>query len=439
MKKYLYSALSLVMALTVAGCGSGQSTETSGGGTAENGDKSQEQVTLRFAWWGGQPRHEYTLKVIEMYEKQHPNVNIEAEYANFPDYWKKLAPQAAANNLPDIISMDTAYFAQYGEKGQLEDLSPFTQDGTIDVSSINENALSSGVIDNKLYGFNVGVNAISVITDDEALKKAGLTPPKDDWTWDDFEKLALEAKGKAGTYGSNPMFPTDVFLPYYLRQHDQHMYSADGTSLGYSDDQLFVDYFKRQLRLVEAGAFPTPDVQAQIKGIEDEHIVKGTAPMTWNWSNQLVQFTEAGKRPLALHLPPGPAQKEGLFLKPSMFFSVAKSSKHKEEAAKFINFFVNDIEANKLIKGDRGVPVSSKVVEGIKSVLSPDQAKVVDYVSSVSENSSTISPMDPVGSAEVMKALKDISDEILFKKITPEEGAAKFRQQANEILAKNKK
>jgi multiple sugar transport system substrate-binding protein len=436
MKKLLFSALSLVMALTVAGCG-GQSTATSSSDAKTSAQK--DPITLRISWWGGQPRHDYTLKVIEMYEKQHPNVKIEPEYANFDDYWKKLAPMAAANQLPDIIQMDTSYFSQYAGKGQLEDLTPYTKNGLIDVSSINENALGGGKIDGKLYGMNLGVNALTVIMDDEMLKQAGVNPPKDDWTWDDFEKTALEVKNKKNIYGTNGMYPADVFLPYYLRSNGQHMYSTDGTSLGYTNDSIVADYFKRQLKLVDAGAFPTPDVTSQIKGLEDELIVKGQAPMTWQWSNQYVAFSQLAKKPLVLHLPPGPNQKAGLFLKPSMFFSISKNSQQKEEAAKFINFFVNDIEANKLIKGERGVPVSSKVVEGIKSVLSPDQAKVFDYVNNVAKISSPNSPMDPIGASEVMKALKDISEQVLFKKITPEEGAAKFRQQANAILARNKK
>ncbi|GAA3329109.1 hypothetical protein GCM10020331_075810 [Ectobacillus funiculus] len=49
-------------------------------------------------------------------KKEHPNVHIEAEFANWDDYWKKLAPMAAANQLPDVMQMDTAYLSQYGEK-----------------------------------------------------------------------------------------------------------------------------------------------------------------------------------------------------------------------------------------------------------------------------------------------------------------------------------
>lgn len=139
MKKICYVLLSLVCVFLFSGCSAGE--EASG---------KKEDVTLRIAWWGGQPRHDYTTKVIELYEKKNPHVHIEAEFANWDDYWKKLAPMSAAGQLPDVIQMDTAYLAQYGKKNQLEDLTPYTKDGTIDVSSIDENMLSGGKIDNKL-------------------------------------------------------------------------------------------------------------------------------------------------------------------------------------------------------------------------------------------------------------------------------------------------
>ncbi|MNG40647.1 putative ABC transporter substrate-binding protein YesO [compost metagenome] len=48
-------------------------------------------------------------------------------------------------------------------------------------------------------------------------------------------------------------------------------------------------------------------------------------------------------------------------------------------------------------------------------------------------------PPNPVGAVEVDKLLKDTAEQILYKKITVEEGAAKFRKEATAILAKNKK
>jgi len=334
--------------------------------------------------------------------------------------------------------MDTAYLSQYGEKGQLEDLTKYTEDGLIDVSSIDENTLSGGKIGENMYGFNLGSNVLSVITNDDMLKSSNVELNDENWTWDDFVTMATAVQKSTGKYGTNGMNPADVFFPYYLRTQGERFYNSDGNGLSYTDDKLFVDYFNLQLELLDGEAFPTPDVQAQVKGLEDDFIVKGNAAMTWNWSNQYLGFAQLTDSPLTLNLPPEQAAETALFLKPSMYFSVPKSSEHKEEAAKFIDFFVNDVEANKLIKGDRGVPVSSKVIEAIKPELTEEETKIFEYVERASQNASQADPPDPLGSAEVMKALKDVSEQILFKKITPEEGAKTFRTQAEEILGRNK-
>jgi len=441
-KKWTVFLAVAALAIGAAGCGGGgKSDSSSSSGNASPSPSAQpsqppQNVTLRVAWWGGQPRHDYTLKVIEMYQQQNPHVKIEPEYASFDDYWKRLAPQAAANELPDILQMDLMYIVQYGEKGQLEDLTPYLG-SIIKTDDISENVINGGKVGGKLYGFNLGVNTLQVHYDPELLKQAGVTLDQN-WTWDDYERIALEVKQKTGLYFDTSLRP-EVFFGYFLRTKGKTLYSADGTSLGYDDDALFVEYFGRTARLAKAGASPLPDVTAQIKGLEDDLMVKKQAVSVWQWTNQFVGISKVANRPLEMHPLPGPNREKGLYLKPSMFFSISKNSKHKEEAAKFINFFVNDIEANKLIKGDRGVPVSAKVKEALKPVLSPAEAKVFDFVAWAEKNSSPMDPPDPIGAAEVANLLKTYDEQLKFNKITPEEAARKFREQANAVLAKNKK
>ncbi|GAB2704057.1 ABC transporter substrate-binding protein [Paenibacillus thermoaerophilus] len=439
------STLALMMAgvmAVAAGCGgSGSDGQSSAAGnsaapSASASEGKKDPVTLRVAWWGGQARHDYTLKVIDLYKQKNPHVTIETEYAAFDDYWKKLAPQAAANNLPDVFQMDISYLTQYGGRGQLEDLQPLIDKKLIDTSSISETTLSGGKVDGKLYAFTAGVNALAQITDAEALKKMGITLSKD-WTWDDLDKMAATVKANGKIMGG---YRHDVFFAYYLRTVGQKMYAADGTQLGYADDKPFIDYFTRYQKWYDSGVLLSLDKEATKKGTpEEDEMVPGNSVSSNGWSNQFLGLANAVKRPLELQPLPGPGAKEGLFLKPSMYFSIPKSSKVKEEAAKFIDFFINDIEANKIIKGERGVPVSSKVKEALKPLLTENEVKVFDYVAWAEQNSSPMDPPNPVGSIEVEKLLKDISEQILYKKISVEDAAKKFRTEANAVLAKNKK
>jgi multiple sugar transport system substrate-binding protein len=450
LKKTLTVLVSSALLLTAAGCGgsskdnasSSAAPAASGAATATKAPENKDPVKIRIAWWGGQSRHDYTLKVIEMYKQLHPNVTIEAEYAPYDDYWKKLAPQAAANQLPDIIQMDFSYLTQYGGRDQLEDLTSYTKSGSLNVADVSENALSAGKLNGKLVAMNLGVNALTTMVDTNAFKKVGVDVPtmEKGWTWDDLDKAAEKAKagGKimAGAGGHH-----EVFFAYYRRELGQKMYAEDGTQLGYSDDKPFIDYFTRYQKWYDSGALLTLDKEATKKGTpEEDEMAMGNSISGWGWSNQFLGVVGAAKREgIELAPMPGPNANKGLFLKPSMFFSVTKNSKVKEEAAKFISYWINDVEANKLIKGERGVPVSSKVVAALKPVLTPNEAKVFDYVAWADKNSSPIDPPPPVGSAEVEKLLKDTSEQIMYKKTSIQDAAAKFRKDANAILAKNKK
>ncbi|GGH86940.1 multiple sugar transport system substrate-binding protein [Pullulanibacillus pueri] len=429
-KKQIVFIVPLIFFLILSGC-TNRSTSAS--------IKSQEPVILKMAWWGEQPRNDATEQVIHLFEKEHPDIKIEFEYLNWDDYWKKLDPLAAANQLPDIIQMDLLYLKPYSKSHLLEDLTPYIKNHTIDTKSVDGKVLSSGVVDDKLVGMPLGLNAPLVLLNKSMLSGEGLSCPKADWTWTDFENIVLDVHKSSQLYGTNGLESPEVFFQYYLQTKGESLYNSDGTSLGYDNDQLFIDYFNMQLHLLNQGAMPTAQVMQQINRIADEPLVNQQAAMTWTHSNQYYSFSQAAKEPFQILPPPGPGQNSGLVVKPGQFFSIAKGSKHKKEAAKFINFFINNIEANKLLKAERGVPVASNVANEVKKELPNDQKKIFDYVERVESNNPNIEKAYPIGAVQVVDNLEDISNQVLFKKITPEKGARLFRKEANLVLSKNKK
>jgi len=105
----------------------------------------------------------------------------------------------------------------------------------------------------------------------------------------------------------------------------------------------------------------------------------------------------------------------------------------KEEAAKFLDFWTNDVEANNLIKGERGVPISSKIKESLSSQLSDSGKQVFKFVADMEPTTSPMSP--PVGMPEVVALLTDLAEQMNFGKIDPADAAAQFRKEANSILS----
>ena len=434
MKKFIMALLSLFLIFSLAACSGGTTSKNQSESKNDEEASKDEKVTLRLAWWGNQPRHDYTLKMIELYEKEHPNVKIEPEYASWDDYWKKMAPQAAANQLPDIIQMDLSYITEYSTNNQLADLTPFFGK-EIDTTNLSQNFLDGGKIDGKYYGLTASMVALSYQYDPALLKKIGIDKIPADWTWDDYQEFGKKASASGLYIDNGPGTAPDVLFNYYLRTNGQRLYSKDGKALGYKDDKYFVDYFKMYSDMVKNKAVPSPDVIAQVKGLEDDPVVKQQSVGIFQWASQLSGIQQVANRPLEISGLPGPDADKGLFIKPGMFWSIANSSKQKAEAAKFIDFLTNDIEANKIMLGERGIPGSSKVQEALKPLLSTVQKQIFDYVAWAENNSSAFNGPDPAGAGEIINLLKTFADQIAYGEMKPEDAAKQFRQQAGAILA----
>ena len=98
---------------------------------------------------------------------------------------------------------------QWVTRNQLADLTPYIKDGTIDLSKVNDSFLTGGMVDGKLYGISLGTNAVCLTYDPAVLAKAGIAKPDTaTWTWDDFERIAIEVYRKTGVQ-TIPFFTTD--------------------------------------------------------------------------------------------------------------------------------------------------------------------------------------------------------------------------------------
>jgi multiple sugar transport system substrate-binding protein len=409
---------------------------------------AQKKVELKIAWWGSQLRHEGTIKVIEIYQKLNPNVSITYEFASFDDYWTKVTTMAAGGQLPDVMQQDYSRFDEWQKRGLLEPLDSYVANKTLDLSDVAKPIIDSGKLDGKLYAVSLGSNSYSMMLDVDAFKRAGVALPPQDWTWDDLEKIALQIHQKLGIFGIGGGFEIEE-LAWKSTQlaNDHNLFSPDGKSLGYTDDTVLVNTLKLLQRLIKAGAAPTyAENQANFggasKNVQQDAIVSGKAAIESVWSNQVVAVSTAagpGRNFAVVHLP---RLKRGgtaaNFLKPSQFFSVTSQSQNKAEAAKFISFFTNSIEANKILKAERGVPVAGKVRTALKEEASPIMKEIFNYLDRVTKDAAPTPPPEPTRYADILANVyvPIIREQVFYDVLTPEEGVKQLRIKATEILQK---
>ncbi|QUI22782.1 extracellular solute-binding protein [Vallitalea pronyensis] len=425
----------LTLAVLVSGCSKNQKNVSDTGKDTPKGSEinQDETIELTMMWWGSQNRHDRTLKVIKLFEEQHPNIKIKPEFSGWSGYWEKIAAKAAANALPDIFQQDYGYLAQYANKDLLEDLYPYVKDNRLDLSDVDKNSYIGGDVNGALYGINLGTNAPTVMYNPAMFEEAGIAEPDASWTWEDYEQAGQVIQEKLNVYAMGDIVSE---LNLYIRQHGQSFYAVDGKSLGF-DEKYAIEFFQKLLDLTKAGILAPPDVRMEAKTAEQRLTVTGKAAMDYIFSNQIVAAQSASENKIKLALIPKAVNqaKEGVFLKPSMFFSVPKSSDKKDAAVQFINFFTNNIQANDILFAERGVPISSKIREALMPQLEDSQKEMFQYIDLVIDNSSKIDPPSPSASSEIDKLRDNLKDQILFEQVSVEEGVRNFMKEANQLLS----
>ena len=115
------------------------------------------------------------------------------------------------------------------------------------------------------------------------------------------------------------------------------------------------------------------------------------------------------------------------FLNPSMFFSVSADTQYPDEAVAVINYLINSTDANNILLGERGIPVSTAVLDEIMDKLPRTERESFEFVTDViAPNCSEINPASPDGWIELNDTLEKILEKIASGEITAEEAAAEY-------------
>lgn len=391
---------------------------------------------LRIMWWGSQTRHDRTLGVLEMFTEE-TGIEFEPEFYGFDDYIAKLNILIAANDAPDLMQLG-GNFPTYIDHIQF--INEFIDDGTIDISNTDESFIGITTLDGNTVGLASGTNSVAIAYDPALFEKAGVAVPSFDWTWDDFENTVLTINENLGILGmsnnrGNEFWTLTTFINQF-GTNQSFFEEPRRLALNYTDDSYVVTYLDMIKRLTDAGAYPNPAQMAEVRDIEGDPLVRGEAAMTFIFANQLVALMDAAQRPLSLAPLPrrtvdGPLAQT---IMSSQMFTIAKTSEYQKEAAQFINFFINDVEANQILLGERGVPIMRNVREALSATLTPAQQEIYNYLNELGKVAATHIVLDSPVQAEIRDIYIRIAEEVVFNRITTQEAAQKLREEAQAAL-----
>jgi multiple sugar transport system substrate-binding protein len=389
---------------------------------------------LRFTFWGPTFYQEFTKKMVDGFTAA-SGTQVAVEPTEWTAYWDKLATQTAAGDEPDVINMDGKYLAEYGARGALADLG---EGSGIDVSGLSQADLDAGRVEGKLHAISTGSNAFAVMANPTLFKQAGVELPDDrTWTWGDYAEIGKQLRGGdvqgisgGGTYAD---------LTIFLRQHGEDLFSGKG--VGYRDETLAA-WFDGFLQRQKSGAAlnASASVEDGAASLESQLFSVNKAAMTWMWTNQLQSLRDAtGHDDITMLRPPsvsGAVKENGLFLKASMFWSIATRSKQPEQAAQLVNYLINDPGAAKVQLLNRGVPSDPDMLAVMESGLTDTDRYVVKYLNEVTpELSATAPALQPVGASDSLNTITRYLTEVRFERLTPAQAAAKTTEEISAMIA----
>ncbi len=413
---------------------------------AEEATEEAEPITLRMAWWGSQERHDRTVKVIEMYEAENPNVDIEYEFYSFDDYFTKLKTLVASDQVWDVFQLG-GNFPEYMDK--IYFMNEFVESGVVNTEKISDAYLkiTQDTAGNQI-GLSNGLNTYGIAYDVDMFNAAGVPLPTDTWTWDDYADAAKKIAEATGHFGSSCFANNDEFIAgcsTFIGQQgavgEYGFFNLELTDLGFDDPNMLVPYIEMRADLISTGASPDAGAAMEVTNIENDFLVTGEAGMAWIAVNQfptIYDICKAEGRTLALATIPratadGPA---GSVIQSSQMLCVSQDSEHKEAAAAFISWFQNSTECNSVLQGERGIPINSDVLASLKENASEGQQVMYDYVDLVGtfETPEKINVLSPAGQDQVVDQYNTYVHQVASGEMTAEDAAQKTFDAAKAIF-----
>ncbi|MEW7312141.1 ABC transporter substrate-binding protein [Buttiauxella gaviniae] len=410
-------------------------------GMAAGSAFAADEVDLRMSWWGGNGRHQVTLKAVEEFQKQHPNIKVKSEYTGWDGHLSRLTTQIAGGTEPDVMQTNWNWLPIFSKTGTgFYDLN--TVKGELDLAQFDPKELQSTTVDGKLNGIPISVTARVFYFNDETWKKAGVEYPK---TWDELMAAGKTFETKLG----KQYFPVvlehqdtlSLLRSYMVQKYNIPEIDTTKKQFGYTKEQ-WVEFFGMYKKLIDSHVMPDTKYYASFgksNMYEMKPWIEGEWAGTYMWNSTIKKYSDNLKPPAKLELGSYPmlpgATDAGLFFKPAQMFSISKTTKHPKEAAMLINFLLNEKAGVEALGLERGVPLSKAAVTQLTAdgvIKDNDPAVAGLKLAQSLPNKLPTSPYfdDP----QIVSLFGTSLQYIDYGQKSVEETAAEFERQGNRIL-----
>lgn len=331
--------------------------------------------TVRLQVFGDGAEISAYRSLIAAFERQ--NAGVEVELTAVPsqsDHMAKLSTGFSGGNPPDLFLINYRRFGQFAVKDVLEPLAARMGDQAL--SNFYPEALDAFRVDGEPACLPQNVSSLVVYYNKALFDQFDVPEPPDEWTWDEFLQTAktltkdTDGDGKTDIYGLGTE-PSLIRLAPFVWQAggevvDDLENPTQPTLL--SDEAIRAMTFFIELRRVHRVSPALEEVESEDY---EARFVAGRLAMLLESRRVTAALREVPD--LQWDIAPLPGDRASATILHADAYCMAKQSKAKEAALRFVQFALGEEGATLIARSGRTVPSLRSIAES-EAFLDPDKA-----------------------------------------------------------------
>ncbi|MEG0443275.1 MAG: sugar ABC transporter substrate-binding protein [Carnobacterium sp.] len=298
---------------------------------------NEQEVVLNYSIWDA--IQEPGMKAIATaFEEENPGIKVKVEVTPWEQYWTKMEAAASGKSLPDVFWMHSNEISKYADNDILMDLTDTVDNsGLLEMDAFPEELVELYQSDDRYYGIPKDVDTIGLWYNKTMFDDAGIAYPDETWDWDKLLETAEALTDKeAGVYGFAAPLNRQEGYHNFIYQNDGYVLSDDKTTSGFESDktveavQWYVDLSLKH------HVSPTQKKFSENSSLS--YFQSGRVAMAYfgTWMTaELANNEYTAEHADVTVLPKG--EKQATIFN-GLANSVSGTTKHPEEAKKFVEF-----------------------------------------------------------------------------------------------------
>ena len=307
------------------------------------GCKKKQDDSLVFASWGSKTEVQILKGLITDFEKENPNIKV--EFLHIPqNYFQKLHLMFASNLAPDVIFINNLNIPVY-EK-YLLDLNNIVKNK----EDYYPQVLDTMTYENRLLAIPRDISTLVIFYNKDIFDKNNVSYPNENWSIEKFFNTAKNLTNN-GVYGIS-FEETSLFYLPYMRVFGGGILSQNGEQIMNNENSQKGIQFYSDLR--NKYNFAPKKYQSASETMA-QMFINGRLAMHLSGRWLVPKYREDIKFDWDVVNFPNINAKSAVTLD-SSGYAITKSSKHKQEAIKFVEYLSSDKAVKTLVKTGLVVP-----------------------------------------------------------------------------------